>query len=177
MARNIEEQHGSTSGIGGAGAARPAATALTLPAKILAVLRAGTRAVSAPLRLPRQREADRAGHPTGMRNYKFQAVVAVIPPQDGTMAALPGPDWPGQDWHGVIRARSGLGRSHGMFSALVTDWVQAGQPGAVPGDAHAVATIVAFGPDPAESLPVGGTFVLWRGRDVGLGVVTRRVFV
>jgi hypothetical protein len=170
MTRNVSEETGPTSGGPDTGAEGSVATAPTLPARIIAILLSGARAVSAPLRLPRQRDA---ADSAGMRRYKFQAVVAVIPGQDRTADALPGPDW-----HGILRAGSSLGRSHGMFSALVTDWDQGGTGSAGrAGAPHAVATIVAFGPDPAESLPVGGTFALWRGRDVGLGIVTQRAFV
>jgi hypothetical protein len=175
MVGNVREKTEPTPGSHGASATSGAATGVTLPARIMAFLLAGARAVSAPLRVPGQRGSDQAGPAAGMHNYKFQAVVAVIPSREAAMP--PGPDRPGPDWHGVIRARSGLGRSHGMFSALVTDWAQAGPLGADAREPHAVATIVAFGPEPAESLPVGGTFALWRGRDVGLGVVTRRVYV
>lgn len=175
MAGNVREKTEPTAGSHSASATSAAARGPTLPAKIMAILLAGGRAVSAPLRVPRQRSTDRAGPAAGMHNYKFQAVVAVIPSQDAVMPL--GPDRPGPDWRGVIRARSGQGRSHGMFSALVSDWAQGGPLGADAREPHAVATIVVFGPEPAESLPVGGTFALWRGRDVGLGVVTRRVYV
>jgi hypothetical protein len=141
----------------------------TLPARIIAVLLSGARAVAAPFLVPWQRDPGSAG----MRRYKFQAVVAVLPARDRDLGARPGPDW-----HGVLRAGSSSGKSHGMFSALVIDWDQVGTGNAAGvGDPHAVATIVAFGPEPAESLPEGGMFALWRGRDVGIGIVTRRVFV
>jgi hypothetical protein len=138
----------------------------------MAVLQSGARAVSGRLRVPRQRGASPSSHPAGMRRYKFQAFVAVVPARGQTAGALPGPDW-----HGVLRAGSTTGLSHGVFSALVTDWDQfgAGSAGGA-GEPHAMATIVAFGPDPEEALPDGGIFSLWCGRDVGLGIVTRRAF-
>jgi hypothetical protein len=82
---------------------------------------------------------------------------------------------PGPDWHGVIRARADAdGSPPSLFSALVSGWdLHASRQG---GDARALATIVAFGSAPADCLPVGGTFALWRGHDVGRGVVTRRIF-
>jgi hypothetical protein len=76
----------------------------------------------------------------------------------------------------VIRARSGRdGAAPGLFSALIAGWDphSSGQPDA----AQALATIVAFGSQPAEYLPVGGSFAPWRGHDIGHGIVTRRTFV
>jgi hypothetical protein len=83
---------------------------------------------------------------------------------------------PGPDWRGVIRAGTVAdGGSSGLFTALVAGW-DPHSPGRS-GAARALATIVAFGPQPAECLPVGGSFALWRGHDVGHGIVTRRIFV
>jgi hypothetical protein len=62
-----------------------------------------------------------------------------------------------------------------LFSALVADWELHDRDPA--GGSHAVATIIAFGPEPADCLPAGESFVLWRGHEVGHGVVTRRIFV
>lgn len=107
-----------------------------------------------------------ANGPSGSRRYTFQAVVTIPAAADGA---------PGPHWHGVIRAGTGAGRSGGLFSALVSDWEQ--HDGYPTGGLHAVATIVAFGPEPATCLPAGEPFVFWRGREVGHGVVTRRVFV
>ena len=108
--------------------------------------------------------------PGGSRRYTFQAVVTV-PASDGEGGApLPGPDW-----HGVIRAGTGAGRSGGLFTALVSGWEpHDGDPACI---SHAVATIIAFGPEPADCLAAGEPFVLWRGQEVGHGVVTRRLFV
>jgi tellurite resistance protein TehA-like permease len=110
------------------------------------------------------------GHPAGMRRYTFEALVSIPPPGANPAAPVPGPDW-----HGVIRARAdGDGGPPGLFSALVSGWdLHASRRG---GDAQALATIVAFGSEPAVCLPVGGTFALWRGQDVARGVVTRRIF-
>jgi hypothetical protein len=110
------------------------------------------------------------GHPAGMRRYTFEALVSIPPPGANPAGPVPGPDW-----HGVIRARAdGDGGPPGLFSALVSGWdLHASRRG---GDAQALATIVAFGSEPAVCLPVGGTFALWRGQDVARGVVTRRIF-
>ncbi len=128
------------------------------------------------LALPAARRLGRAVQPawaqpngsSGSRRYTFQAVVTIPAAADGAGAL-------GPDWHGVIRAGTGAGRSGGLFSALVSRWEQ--HDGESAGSARAVATIVAFGPEPADCLPAGEPFVLWRGQEVGHGVVTRRVFV
>jgi hypothetical protein len=165
----------------GAAAVWPAALAWAVTAVALGV-KVAARAVSAVRArlalpaistLPRPRlrpRQPRPGHPAGMRRYTFEALVSIPPPSANTAASVPGPDW-----HGVIRARAGGdGRPPGLFSALVSGWDQhASRQG---GDAQALATIVAFGSEPADCLPVGGTFALWRGQDVGRGVVTRRIF-
>jgi hypothetical protein len=132
---------------------------------------AAVRAVSGRLHSGQRPRRSHAGHPAGMQRYTFEALVT-IPMPDGSPSALV----PGPDWHGVIRARTEEDSgSPGLYSALVDNWDQhdSGRAGA----ARALARIVAFGPQPAERLPVGGTFVLWRGRDVAHGVVTRRIFL
>ncbi len=181
-------QLGAATGLGllhrvGTIAVWPAAVAWAVTAAALCAsvaVRTG-RAVSARLGSARLGSArlgsrQRSGrphpdHPAGLRRYTFEALVS-IPPPDGDQSAPP----PGPDWHGVIRARTNAqGSSPGLFSALVAGW-DPHAPGRA-GDAQALATIIAFGSEPADCLPVGGRFALWRGRDVAHGVVTRRIFV
>jgi hypothetical protein len=139
-------------------------------ARLLLVALTAWRAVSGRLRfrpLPRRSYAD---HPAGKRRYTFEALVTIAPD------ASPSARAPGPDWRGVIRAGTdGGGTPPGLFSALVAGWVP--HPSGRTGAAKALATIVVFGPGPAECLPVGGSFALWRGHDVGHGIVTRRIFV
>ncbi|MGB6453760.1 MAG: hypothetical protein WBH47_04630, partial [Streptosporangiaceae bacterium] len=141
---------------GQTGQARRAGRGRTVPRRL------SSRSRPHPLR------ADRA---VGPRRYTFEAVIT-IPPPDGNLPAIV----PGPDWHGIIRASTERdGSPPRLFSAVVADW---DARGANPAHrARAVATIVAFGPRPADCLPVGGTFALWRGHDVAHGVVTRRIFV
>lgn len=106
----------------------------------------------------------------GSRRYTFQAVVTIPLAASEDGAPLPGPDW-----HGVIQAGTGAGRSGGLFTALVSGWEP--RDSDPKRNSRAVATIVAFGPDPGNCLPAGEPFVLWRGQEVGRGVVTRRLFV
>jgi hypothetical protein len=151
----------------------PAALAWTLTGVAL-IVSAGSRAAGA--RSGRQRAKQRpyqsyAGHPAAMQRYKFEALVTITQPGEDPVAAVPG-----ADWRGVLRAGTdGTGSSPSLFSALVHNW-DLHDSGRV-GDGRALATIVAFGPQPADCLPVGSTFALWRGRDVAHGVVTRRLFV
>lgn len=166
-------QLGSATGVAvvhdiGTVAVWPAAAAWTGTAVALASsVVAAVRGVAARLR-----SSLRPDHPqAGKRSYKFEALVTIPSGDDSPAAALPGPDW-----HGVIRATAGSPvSSPALFSAVVAGWDL--HNGGEAGSTRAVATIVAFGAEPAHCLPVGGTFALWRGHDVGHGIVTRRIFV
>lgn len=156
----------------GAAAVVPAALAWAGTAAALgaSVVRRAWRAATTRLRSAPRERPPRSGHPAGMRRYTFEALVSIPQPGENAAGSAPGPDW-----HGVIRTRPDRnGGSPSLFSALVSGWDlhAAGRAG----DAQALATIVAFGPQPADCLPVGGTFALWRGHDVAHGVVTRRIF-
>lgn len=107
-----------------------------------------------------------AGAGTGpMKRYKFRAIVKLLP---AAREALP----PGQPpTHAVIRAADHHGPSGGQYTGLVLSW----EPSV--GNDEAIAVVVAYGPDPAACLPIGGTFALWRGTDLAVGTVTRREFV
>lgn len=146
------------------------AWASTSAALVVSMAVSARRAVSGWLR---SRPLVLPPHPNdsaGKRRYTFEALVTIT--TGGSASALV----PGPDWRGVIRAGTDCDSSSaGLFSALVAGW-DPHSPG-LAGTAQAVATIVAFGPQPAECLPVGGSFALWRGQDVGHGIVTRRIFV
>jgi hypothetical protein len=102
-----------------------------------------------------------------MTRYKFQAVIKLLP---AAREALP----PGQPpTQAVIRAADHHGPSGGQYTGLVLSW----DPSPVVGEDEAIAVVVAYGPDPAACLPIGGTFALWRGTDLAVGTVTRKVFV
>ena len=45
-----------------------------------------------------------------------------------------------------------------------------------PGKPEVVVTLRVIGDDLADYLDIGSHFILWSGRDVGQGVVTRRLF-
>jgi hypothetical protein len=47
----------------------------------------------------------------------------------------------------------------------------------VPGDSHVVLVVTVIGDDAGDYFGAGEDFALWRGHDIGRGVVTRRLFV
>jgi len=105
--------------------------------------------------------------PAPMRRYKFQAIIKLLP---SAGQALPSGEPP---THAVIRSADRHGPSGGQYTGLILSW----EPSPVVGDDEAIAEVVAYGPDPAACLPIGGTFALWRGTDLAVGTVTRKVFV
>jgi hypothetical protein len=103
-----------------------------------------------------------------MKRYKYQALVKLLTPQEsGTAAALPGPAC-----RMVVRARHHETHAGKLFSALVAVGSDLG-----PGDSHVIVTVTVLGDDAHDYLAAGEEFTLWRGGDIGCGVVTRRIFV
>ncbi len=104
-----------------------------------------------------------------LKPYKFQAVVTLLPPPGAAEpAVLPGAGLPaGGPGH---PARLGPIR---LLSALVSP----GQDTVAADNRHVVLTVTVLGDGAAECLAAGSDFTLWRGSDIGRGVVTRRVFV
>jgi hypothetical protein len=104
-----------------------------------------------------------------MKRYKYQALVTLEPQQDtDTQAALSG-----TACRMVVRAEHPGTHRHKIFSALVSS-----SDGSTlrPGD-HAVLTMRVLGDDAGEYLNPGDHFALWRGHDIGHGVVSRRLFI
>lgn len=104
-----------------------------------------------------------------MKRYKFQALVALDPLQDtATTTALSG-----SACRMVVRAEHPETHRHKIFSALVSS-----SEGAMlrPGD-HVLLTMRVLGDDVGDYLTPGDHFALWRGHDIGHGVVSRRLFV
>jgi hypothetical protein len=119
----------------------------------------------------REHRAARRPRRTGdwAKRYKIQAMITLLPPQDGAAEpALTGPTC-----RAVIRARHHVTHAGKFFSALV----DIRDEYAVPDASHLVVTAVVLGDDAGDYLSVGDEFALWRGCDIGQGVVTRRVFV
>lgn len=104
-----------------------------------------------------------------IKPYKFQAAVTLFPPPGTSATAL----LPEPVCRLVVRAGQPGTDASRLFSALVS----AGQD-TVPGDErHVVLTVTVLGDGAAECLAAGSDFTLWRGSDIGRGVVTRRIFV
>lgn len=119
-----------------------------------------------------------------MHGYKFQALIRLCPvPGDvvtgasapaqarGSLAeSLP----PGQMRRMVVKAEHHSTRGTRFFSALVTnrgdsaEWLD---------DIHSIVTVQLSVDEPAEYFNAGDHFAIWSGRDVAVGVVTRRLFV
>ena len=96
-----------------------------------------------------------------MKRFKYQTLVTLAPARDGgPPAELPGPTC-----RMVVRARHRETRAAKMFSALVT------------GNRTLTLTVIVLGDDAGDYLAPGERFVLWRGSELGSGVVTSRIFV
>jgi len=108
-----------------------------------------------------------------MKRYKYQTLVTLAGRGDGDghggqEAGLPGPAC-----RMVVRARHRETRATKMFSALVSS---GGETRVA--DTNTVSlTVIVLGDDACDYLAPGERFVLWRGQDLGSGVVTRRIFV
>lgn len=104
-----------------------------------------------------------------VKRYKYQALVTLAAKQDtGTASALTG-----SACRMVVRAEHPGTHRHKIFSALVSssDGSQL-RPGG-----HVVMTMRVLGDDVTDYLQPGDHFDLWRGQDVGHGVVSRRLFI
>ena len=106
-----------------------------------------------------------------MKHYKYSALVKLDPPVDGKSAALPLPETGGRV---VVRAHHRETHRSKVFSALVT---------ITPGESlraadHSIRlTMTVLGEDARDYLEAGDTFALWRGHDIGQGVISRRLFL
>ncbi len=103
-----------------------------------------------------------------MKRYKYQALVNLPPQEVAGLAALS----PGSACRMVIRGRHHETGASRFFNALLTP-----RADTIPGDSHIVLAITVVGDDAGDYLGAGEDFALWRGHDIGRGVVTRRMFV
>jgi hypothetical protein len=104
-----------------------------------------------------------------MKRYKYQGMVTLDSPrdrgQDGMMT--------GSGSRMVVRAHHRETHASRFFSALVS----ASADGLPPVDSQVTVTMVVLGDDTGDYLAPGDDFSLWRGGEVGHGVITRRIFV
>ncbi len=105
-----------------------------------------------------------------MKRYKFQALLTLRPEAEGRARVELGR----APSRVVVRARNAESGRNRMFSALVsTDWDGPYSPG---GNSTIVTLVVACDGG-GVPLDVGEHFKLWRGADIGEGVVSRRLFI
>jgi hypothetical protein len=102
-----------------------------------------------------------------LQRRKYQALVTLLPqaPKFGT-GTNP------STWRAVVRARHHQTRASEFLTALVSSQGDAVQPGD-----KSIVTLVVVDRNPGDCLDVGDQFTLWRGSDIGRGVITRRLFV
>jgi hypothetical protein len=101
------------------------------------------------------------------RQYKYRALVRLDPGAAGDG----GPLLPEPEGRFVVRARHHDTHTSKMFSALVSG---AGEQ-VVTGDHSVELTVTVRGEDVDEYLEAGDKFALWRGHDIGQGVISRRL--
>lgn len=117
-----------------------------------------------------------------MQRYKFQGLLTIDPPSQPRAQAGPGghpaprpPFLPtGVLQRMVVSGEHRETHATRIFSALVAT---SADGAAVQDGNHVIVTISLFGNDPGDYFRAGADFALWQGRDVGHGVVTRRLFV
>jgi hypothetical protein len=104
-----------------------------------------------------------------MKRFKYRALVKLDSAGDG----MGEQGLPAAGGRVVVRAHHHETHRDKMFGALV-DTVQ-GEPLRPAG--HSIQlTMTVSGDDAGEYLEPGDTFVLWRGHDIGQGVISRRLF-
>jgi hypothetical protein len=101
------------------------------------------------------------------RQYKYRALVRLDPDAAGDGGLL----LPEPEGRVVVRARHHDTHTSKMFSALVSG---VGEQ-VVTGDHSVELTVTVRGEDVDEYLEAGDRFALWRGHDIGQGVISRRL--
>jgi hypothetical protein len=104
-----------------------------------------------------------------VKRYKYCALVKLIPPGDEKSTDAPLPD---TDARVVVRAQHHETHRSKVFSALISSAY--GEP-LRPCDHSIQLTMTVLGDDAIDYLEAGDTFALWRGRDIGRGVISRRL--
>lgn len=112
------------------------------------------------------------------QHYKFQALIT-LNTQAATGSGDPDPGLaladlpPGQIRRMVVRGEHHRTHRTHFFSALVAN---NGEGSSWLDGNHAVVTVMLVGDELADHFGVGDHFALWRGHDVAVGVITRRLF-
>jgi hypothetical protein len=106
-----------------------------------------------------------------MKHYKYRALVKLEVPATGKSADPPLPETGGRV---VVRAHHRETHHSKVFSALVS--TTPGEP--LRAADHSIQlTMTVLGDDACDYLEAGDTFTLWRGHDIGQGVISRRLFL
>jgi hypothetical protein len=108
---------------------------------------------------------------TNVKRYKFQALITPRSAGDGDALTGKGP----ASQRVVVRARNTETRRYEMFRALLDS--DGGTAPFRPGSSRVLVTLRLMGDDVCDCLEVGSRFDLWRGGDIGEGVITRRLYV
>ena len=99
------------------------------------------------------------------RQYKYRALVRLNPEPAGS-------EFPLKDGRVVVRAKHHDAHHNKMFSALVSGVHD--EPLQARGHSLEL-TVTVVGEDVIEYLEAGDTFALWRGHDIGQGLISRRL--
>jgi hypothetical protein len=106
-----------------------------------------------------------------MKSYKYRALVKLERAESGHSGDPPLPETGGRV---VVRAHHHETHRSKIFSALVTT-THGEQLRAA--DHSIQLTMTVLGDDACDYLEAGDTFALWRGHEIGQGVISRRLFL
>jgi hypothetical protein len=104
-----------------------------------------------------------------MKQFKYRALVKLDSAGDATQE----PPLPATGGRVVVRAHHHDTHRNKMFGALVN--VAHGET-LHPANQSIQMTVTVSGDDAHDYLEPGDSFVLWRGHDIGHGVISRRLF-
>lgn len=105
-----------------------------------------------------------------VKSFKYRALVRIDPPGAGHCEET----LPGSGCRLTVRARHHETRRSKFFSALVD--TADGEPLRSAG--HSIQlTMSVLGDDAGDYLDAGDDFFLWRGHDIGHGVISRRLVI
>jgi hypothetical protein len=105
-----------------------------------------------------------------VKQYRYRALVR-LEPSGGSRGT--GPVLPETGGRVVVRARHHDTHRSKIFSALVT--TTPGESVQANADHSIQLTMTVLGDDACDYLEAGDTFSLWRGHDIGQGVISRRL--
>jgi len=102
-----------------------------------------------------------------MKQYKYSALIKLVSASETSGE----PPLPATGGRVVVRARHHEKKGSKMFSALIS--TPPDQP--LKPDHSMQVTLTVVGDDVLDYLDAGDSFTLWRGREIGQGVISRRL--